>query len=299
MLGKAFTQPGKGQKASSEEGAKLASLKVQRDKAAQQRDNAREKNAGLQSRISFLEPLAMAGWKKFACYEDYWADQRLHAPEYLAQRAYETALWGTREQFLTTGRCGVCKTDAVFEVDSQWANQHGPAWREKMLCRTCGLNTRLRAALQFLLTVAPPDTKPLVYATEQVTAFYRQLQKAYPNAIGSEFLSDGTPKGEVSPQGIRHEDVTALSFKDESLDAIATFEVIEHAPDHGSAVKEFGRVLKPGGLFWASFPFDLAAKKTQVRATVDASGIITHHLPPEYHGDPLNADGCLCYQIFG
>ncbi|RBP48040.1 methyltransferase family protein [Roseimicrobium gellanilyticum] len=299
MFGKISSKPADDKRPRPDEADKLANLKVQRDKAAQQRDRAREKIASLQSHLGHLEPVATAGWKKFACYEDYWEDQRLHKAEYEAERAFEAALWARRDSFGTSARCGVCRADAVFEVDSQWADERGPAWREKMQCRTCGLNTRLRAALQFLLNVAPPHTKPKIYATEQVTAFFQQLKQAYPDAMGSEYLSDGTSKGSESAQGIRHEDVTSLTFEDESFDALLTFEVLEHVPDWGAAIREFARVLKPGGLFWASFPFDLAATKMLVRATVSPLGEIIHHQPPEYHGDPINADGCLCYQVFG
>jgi hypothetical protein len=41
------------------------------------------------------------------------------------------------------------------------------------------------------------------------------------------------------------------------------------------------------------------APKTLVRARVLAGGEIEHLLEPEYHGDPLSEDGCLCYQHFG
>ena len=39
--------------------------------------------------------------------------------------------------------------------------------------------------------------------------------------------------------GVRHEDATALTFADNSLDVIATFEVLEHVPDYRS---------RPGGV---------------------------------------------------
>jgi len=49
----------------------------------------------------------------------------------------------------------------------------------------------------------------------------------------------------------------------------------------------------------ASFPFDTSKAGTEIRALIGADGTIIHHLPPEYHGDPVDNSGCLCYQVFG
>lgn len=45
-------------------------------------------------------------------------------------------------------------------------------------------------------------------------------------------------------------DITAMTFEDESFDAIVCNHVLEHIPDDKKAMKELYRVLKPGG--WAS-----------------------------------------------
>jgi len=47
---------------------------------------------------------------------------------------------------------------------------------------------------------------------------------------------------------------TSLPISDSSLDALTAFEIIEHVPDHTPMVKEFRRVLKPGGLLFLSTP---------------------------------------------
>ncbi|MBI2589457.1 methyltransferase domain-containing protein [Candidatus Berkelbacteria bacterium] len=41
--------------------------------------------------------------------------------------------------------------------------------------------------------------------------------------------------------------VTALPFEDESFDAVICIEVLEHVPELERALKELGRVLRPGG----------------------------------------------------
>ena len=40
------------------------------------------------------------------------------------------------------------------------------------------------------------------------------------------------------------------------------------------------------------------SEKNIVRAVI-RDGEIHHLLPPEYHGDPLSAEGCLCFYDFG
>ena len=66
--------------------------------------------------------------------------------------------------------------------------------------------------------------------------------------MGSEFLRDGTRPGELNAVGVRHEDVTRLTFPDMSFDHIGTFDVLEHVPDYRLALKNLFRCLRPGGM---------------------------------------------------
>jgi SAM-dependent methyltransferase len=94
------------------------------------------------------------------------------------------------------------------------------------------------------------------------------------------------------------QDVTALTFGDASQDAIVSFDVLEHVPKFGAALREFVRTLRPGGLLIATAPFIALNAHTEVRARHRADGTIEHLKPPEMHGDPLS-DGVLCYYHFG
>jgi 2-polyprenyl-3-methyl-5-hydroxy-6-metoxy-1,4-benzoquinol methylase len=49
------------------------------------------------------------------------------------------------------------------------------------------------------------------------------------------------------------QDVTKLTLKDDQFDVILSMETIEHVPDH-ECLKEFRRVLKPGGQLILSTP---------------------------------------------
>lgn len=50
-------------------------------------------------------------------------------------------------------------------------------------------------------------------------------------------------------------DITEIPESDQSFDAIMCIEVFEHLPDPISAIKEFKRLLKPGGLLVLTAPF--------------------------------------------
>lgn len=49
-------------------------------------------------------------------------------------------------------------------------------------------------------------------------------------------------------------DINALPFDANWFDSVVSFETLEHVPDPVAALKEFRRVLKPGGILVASVP---------------------------------------------
>lgn len=50
--------------------------------------------------------------------------------------------------------------------------------------------------------------------------------------------------------------LTALPFADASVSGATSGEVLEHIPEDGAAIREIGRVLKPGAPLVATVPFD-------------------------------------------
>ena len=117
--------------------------------------------------------------------------------------------------------------------------------------------------------------------------------------MGSEYLRDSTAPGAKNAAGVPHQDVTGLTYKDGSFALIGSFEVLEHVPDYRAALAEFFRVLAPGGRLLLTVPFFLEHADTITRAAVNGDGTVTHFLPPEIHGDPLDAGGALCFYHFG
>ena len=72
-----------------------------------------------------------------------------------------------------------------------------------------------------------------------------------------------------------------------------------HIPDYKKCLEESYRTLKEDGVFLFSVPFRWDLEETLVRAKVTPVGEIEHILEPEYHGDPMQDQGCLCFYHFG
>ena len=204
--------------------------------------------------------------------------------------------------FSVPGHCSICDQDVEFGVDYDysWEDRKGmpiPNWRERLVCSECSLNSRLRASAEIILRESSATDR--IYMTESVTALYGIIAALRPEITGSEFLRDGTRPGETNIHDVRCEDATCLTFSAEEFNMIASFEVLEHIPSYLRVLQEFFRCLTPGGMLVMTAPFRLNEESTLVRASIKASGEIFHHQDPEFHGDPVNGDGALCFYHFG
>jgi ubiquinone/menaquinone biosynthesis C-methylase UbiE/Tfp pilus assembly protein PilF len=207
------------------------------------------------------------------------------------------------DAFTIPGHCYLCQRDVEFKVDFRYAyavdGVRVPNWREHLVCPSCGLNNRLRASIQFFEQVFLPKKDAAIYITEQCTPMYDLLKRHYTNTIGSEYLGDAVPFGIQNKNGTRNESLTQLTFDDKRFDFVIAFEVFEHIPDFTRAMKECHRVLKDDGKLIFTVPFVRQAEGNIVRALVHDDGSVEHFLPAEYHGDPVNGEGCLAYYHFG
>ena len=214
--------------------------------------------------------------------------------------------WGALSPDWTSaaGTCPVCNGDEGFALSAG----HDPAAlnvREDLLCRRCGLNARVRAAMLLLRLHRPAGSLARTYLTEQATPTFAWAQSHLEGEVlGSEFEPDATRREQLAAHlhtlggtgDVSFGDVTALDHADASLDAIVSFDVLEHVPDYARALGEFRRVLRADGVLVATFPFT-DEPATLVRARLQ-DGAVQHLCEPEFHGDPLGG-GVLCWYHFG
>lgn len=118
-----------------------------------------------------------------------------------------------------------------------------------------------------------------------------------PQYTCSEYYPD-LPSGSRAASGTLCQDISCLSFAENSFDVLISQDVLEHMPDPWSGFAELHRVLSPGGRHIFTVPLH-EGRKTRQRAGLRAPGMIEHTLPPVYHKDPLNPGGALVYWDYG
>jgi SAM-dependent methyltransferase len=244
--------------------------------------------------------------ERYASLESYRASRETRRDELdmrhvLMQTTAQLAQYSPYEYYCTTH-----DGTASFQIDQGASVDVN--WRESLICKTCQLNARMRFCMTLIRAWMQDNPAGEIYLTEQATYGYAWLKQRFARVIGSEFIHDEKRKAAIQhyirhitndPQALlRIEDVTQLSFADNSLSLVGSFDVLEHVPEYRHALQEIARVLKPGGKLLATFPFLELDQDTVTRAVVNADRTITHRLPPEYHGDPVS-DGVLCFHNFG
>lgn len=218
---------------------------------------------------------------------------RVLADEAAAVAAAETAA-------VVPGRCGLCGASDGFEPG------RSGDMREGLACRRCGCNARQRAAACALLDGLDAPSRATVAVTEQASRLFLVLRGRVGRLRGSEYLNSWRLRLRLTAwlwrHGVagvaRHDDVTALAMRDASVDAVLSLDVLEHVPDYRAALREFARVLAPGGILVLTVPFHHAQAANLRIAELDGAGRVRFFGEPEYHGDPLSG-GVACFHHFG
>ncbi len=118
-----------------------------------------------------------------------------------------------------------------------------------------------------------------------------------PGYVCSEYLDD-VPSGAVGPNGVRCEDLQALTFPDNIFDLVITQDVLEHVREPARALSEIYRVLKDGGYHVFTVPLNMGRRETIPLVDV-SSGEDRFLGPPVYHKDSIRLKGALTYNEFG
>jgi SAM-dependent methyltransferase len=118
-----------------------------------------------------------------------------------------------------------------------------------------------------------------------------KLAKHAPRYVASQFFPDVAPG--TLHQGVRCENLEAMSFADASIDLHVTQDVMEHLFNPAAAFREIARTLKPGGAHIFTVPLVNRERPSTRRARLNAEGAIEHLETPVYHGNPISEEGVL------
>jgi SAM-dependent methyltransferase len=172
------------------------------------------------------------------------------------------------------------------------------ARKESSDCAHCGAKLRARRLARVLLEVYPLGTpaapaRSLAEWTQSPQA--RGLRVAEINRIegvhdqllglpGFQWsdYEPGMESGQIV-RGVRSENLTHLSYANESFDLVLTSETLEHVPDLAAAFKEIHRVLVAGGHHLCTVPMLPGVGKTYPRTIVRPDGTLQEVAPRICH----------------
>jgi transcription initiation factor TFIIIB Brf1 subunit/transcription initiation factor TFIIB len=180
------------------------------------------------------------------------------------------------------GTCPVCQSTDGFHSRNDW-------FRDELFCRNCGSIPRERI-FSWALDLFRPDWRSVALheSSPSDRRVSRRLSEQCEGYIGSHYFPD-VPRGEIQ-DGMRSEDLEALTFADQSLDLHVHMDVMEHVNRPDRAVREMCRTLRPGGMAIFTTPVYPDLAENDRRAIYFEDGV-EHLAAPEYHGNPIDEDG--------
>jgi hypothetical protein len=186
------------------------------------------------------------------------------------------------------------------------------ARKESSDCSFCGAKLRVRRLAQVLLELYPVGAPPAparsirswvdhtevrrlrIAEINLIEGLHRELARL-PHHAYCDYREGAAPGTIVA--GVRHEDLTQLTYPDDSFDLLLTSETLEHLPDLGAALAEIHRVLAPGSYHVFTIPLLPKVEATFARAVKPADGPLVFPTPPIYH--PGGDVGYLVFTEFG
>ncbi|WP_250846632.1 class I SAM-dependent methyltransferase [Aquisphaera insulae] len=186
------------------------------------------------------------------------------------------------------------------------------ARKESSDCAGCGAKLRARRLASVILETFPVGSPPAparslagwvkspeaarlrVAEINRIDGIHEVL-RALPNFASSDYHPGALP-GEIV-EGTRSEDLTRLTYRDESFDLVLTSESLEHVPDLDAALGEIRRVLVPGGRHIFTIPVLPDEPRTFSRAELRPDGSIKHLAASIHH--PGGDVGYLVFTEFG
>ena len=169
-------------------------------------------------------------------------------------------------------------------------------WEHHVRCPRC----RAGVAHLAMASVLAAEVRNLRGASAYEMSSRGALVRFLRGSVGSLTLSELFPDVPVGQtrDGIRCEDVQALTFADASFDLCTSTDVFEHVADDAAGFSEVLRVLRAGGKLIFTVP--LSDEPATVERARLRNGELQHLLPPEYHDDRLRGEGrVLAFRNYG
>jgi SAM-dependent methyltransferase len=220
--------------------------------------------------------------------------------------------WKFRQLAFTCPICGNKSTPLYEFPDIPLRIEHKiGVLRETLQCKHCVasmrqrslavallgfLNTRWSSELDSIADLASHGLDGLrVLDSDNFSAISKLLRSTTGYTRCSYFPNK--PFGSCLDSNYFNEDLQRLSFPDGTYDIVLTSDVMEHVRDCASAHREIFRVLKLGGAYIFTVPFDLNAEE-DIRLVDTSTEKDVYLCKPQIHGDPLSG-GVLAYRVFG
>lgn len=191
------------------------------------------------------------------------------------------------ELFRNAGYCHCCRSDTEFVAYGSWL-------RDYYVCGRCMSIPRQRHIQCVLDSFFPGWEKKQIHESSPSNDMIARHCEDY---SASQYLVNVAPG--KTHEGVRCENLEALTFDDGVFDVFITQDVLEHVFDPEKASREILRVLRPGGVHIFTTPKHRGLEKTTQRARLEADGTITHILSEEYHGNPVGDGKALVTFDFG
>ena len=195
-----------------------------------------------------------------------------------------------RRLLVFPGHCAVCgargRGRTLFVETGPWS-------RDDLRCVRCLSIPRERCLVAVLEEVHPAWRREVIHESTPGRHGASQALAAAASGYSSSQFLPGVPPGEQR-DGVRCEDLADLSFPDGSVDVLITQDVLEHVLEPDRVLQQIRRVLAPGGVHVATFPWHPHLATTRVRARPGARpGEVVHLEPPQYHRSPVGSGESL------
>lgn len=250
------------------------------------------RSQGLRSRESTIAELngvySHLQFRSFEEFQPYLQQESPRWPEAVQQSLRRMAVAGIRDPL----------TDAPISP-GELEVAHGNL-RETVAHR--GVISRQRAVLLVLRQLVDAGDLPnwaelRLYLSEAVTPFAQRLQQEIPRLRWSEYLPepDHWLRGRVP-----HRDLRRIGLPPATFHAVICNEVLEHVEELVPALEGMAEVLSLGGYLIATVPFLYGQQEHLVKAIWRGEGLEPDVIgKPDYHGNPVSAEGSLVYRYPG